>query len=80
MHLQTEAPKEPSGKRRRQENRGAEGAERGEVCGGVSPPQPTIGGPGSFPNGVLSGAPATAARNAFWRILKATEVLFAPIC
>jgi len=36
-----EAPKALSIERRRRENRSAEGAERGRVWGGVSPPQPT---------------------------------------
>ena len=36
----------PSIECRRRENRSAEGAERGEVWGGVSLPQPTIGGLG----------------------------------
>ena len=38
-----EALKEPNIERRRRENRSAEGAERGGVWGGVSPPQPTRG-------------------------------------
>jgi len=38
-----EAPIAPSIQRRKRENRSAEGAERGRVWRGVSPPHPTRG-------------------------------------
>jgi len=64
------------GERRRRENRGNKGAERGRYGKGVSPPLPSwLDGLGELSYYKVI-TMSTPAENAFWRILNATECSF----